>query len=322
MLLAVVGPLVLWQLAQPLLPSTSEQSAVSQFSSATTDTERTVAWQVITRAALDRPLLGWGPGTTGDAFVASASNADLQRASALWADAHNIFLETFVTTGFLGLAALVVLLALVVPRALRAGPERAWTLGAAAVLGAYALIEPIGIVLTPLLFLFAGMAAGPGAEREMRAEPAAAGPARVGLRAVTGVLLAAALVVSVLMLAAGALEEWGNTEGEPWAYRAALRLQPWRLNSAELLAVRLSVDGRAGDATAATEARATIARAVAEHPWDPRVRLKAADVELLLRNLPASRRWIRLQTAKFPVDPFLLGPGADAVRPTAVSSPP
>ena len=89
-----------------------------------------------------------------------ATPADIEEATRGWADAHNLFLETAVTSGVLGLIPLVALFVLLVGRAWRAGPERAWSLGAAAALGAYAMVEPLNLVLTPLLFLFAAMAAG------------------------------------------------------------------------------------------------------------------------------------------------------------------
>jgi len=42
---------------------------------------------------------------------------------------------------------------------------------------------------------------------------------------------AIALLVTLLMLAAATLERWGTAYGEPWAYRDALRLEPWRLSA-------------------------------------------------------------------------------------------
>jgi hypothetical protein len=41
---------------------------------------------------------------------------------------------------------------------------------------------------------------------------------------------------------------------------------------------------------------------VGRHPLNPGVRLLAADVELLLRNFPATQDWIREQLATFPND--------------------
>ena len=43
-------------------------------------------------------------------------------------------------------------------------------------------------------------------------------------------------------------------------------------------------------------------RAVRTHPLNPGVRLLAADVELLLRDFPATQDWIREQLRVFPND--------------------
>lgn len=81
-------------------------------------------------------------------------------------------------------------------------------------------------------------------------------------------------------------------------------MAPWRLTAHEALAISLAVDGRAGDAAAAEEARAVADRVVQRHPLNPGVRLLAADVELLLRNFPATQAWIREQLRVFPNDPI------------------
>jgi hypothetical protein len=74
------------------------------------------------------------------------------------------------------------------------------------------------------------------------------------------------------------------------------------MTATEALAMSLAVDGRAGDGAAAEEARDVVDRAVRDHPLNPGVRLLAADVELLLRNLPATQEWIRDQLRVFPND--------------------
>ncbi len=307
-----LAPIAIWQVLHPVLPASREQAAVTQVLHSATDSGRSVVWRVSGRATMDRPLLGWGPGTTGSAYMATATADEVRRATRAWADAHDLFLETAVTSGLLGLFALLVLMGLLVPRALRAGPDRAWALGAAAALGAYSLVEPVGIVIPPLLFLFAGVAGGPPREIGARA----LGAARVAV----GALLAASLAVSGTMLVASALEQWGQTYGEPWAYRAALRWEPWRISAAEGLAQREAIDGRSGNAAAAAEARQVIAQAVQEHPWNPGVRPSAVLVEVLLRNFPAAEAWARLQAARFPADASL--PAAvrnQAANPAGVS---
>jgi hypothetical protein len=83
---------------------------------------------------------------------------------------------------------------------------------------------------------------------------------------------------------------------EPAPERPAERARPRGARIAVVAALglalavaTLALDGRAGDAAAAAEARSTIAGAVELHPWDPNVRLVASDVERLLRDFPAAR---------------------------------
>ena len=163
-------------------------------------------------ASAERPILGWGPGTTQVPYLTRATPADIEEATRRWADAHNLFLETTVTSGILGLIPLVALFVLLVGRAWRAGPERAWSLGAAAALGAYAMVEPLNLVLTPLLFLFAAMAAGLRAR-----EPVADERTPRGVRLAVGIVLSLSLVVSLTMIAGATFERWGRHYGEEWA---------------------------------------------------------------------------------------------------------
>ena len=54
-----------------------------------------------------------------------------------------------------------------------------------------------------------------------------------GVRLGVGIVLCLSLVVSLTMIAGATFERWGREYGEEWAYRAALRVQPWRLTSTE-----------------------------------------------------------------------------------------
>jgi hypothetical protein len=141
-----------------------------------------------------------------------------------------------------------------------------------------------------------------GAVCSWRAEPATARGDTRSPRALTGALLGVACVAAIGMFVASALEQYGRSYGDPSAYRTALRIQPWRVSAQELLAVRLAVDGRSGDRAAADEARRTIAKAVQDHPWDPDVRLFAADVETLLQNPDGAAAWLAAHLRRFPGD--------------------
>lgn len=291
-----------WQTVEPALPRPAKQAgaALAPLQGQATDQARQVVWRATARGIGDRPVFGWGPGASDTAYLANATPAEVVSARRAWADAHDLFLETTVTTGVFGLVALLALMGVAVARAVRCPPERAWTFGAAAALGAYALVEPLNLVLTPLLFLFAGMAAG---RRGSTAEPARTPtPVRIGV----GILLATGLAVSTLMLAGASLERWGRVYGEQWALRAAERIQPWRVSTIERLALNLALDGRAGDEAAGLEAQAMIADTVQRFPWDVDVRLWAADVDLLLNDREAAQAWLDEQIARFPADAALL----------------
>jgi hypothetical protein len=304
----VLTVFVAWQVVEPLLPGEG-QGALSQFASSATDSDRFVVWRVSTRGWLERPVVGWGPGTTQSAYVHAATPADLEEATRRWNDAHDLFLETAVTSGLVGLAALLWLAGAVLRRALRVPPSLGWAFGASAALGAYALVEPLNLVLTPLLLLLAGVACGGGIETTPQ-------PGRF-VRPAVGVALAVGAVLSIVLFAGATLEQWGTRYGEPWAYRAAVAIQPWRISAQEALAERLAIDGRAGDEKAAAEARSTILEAVRRHPWDVDVRLRAADVEELLRDPSAARAWVQRQIVRFPADgPRLLALLAGSEEPT------
>jgi O-antigen ligase len=297
---AVIGSLAIWQVAGPILPSEEQQSAVSQLGSHTTDTQRFTVWRVLAGSALDRPILGWGPGTTQAVYLHDASAADVARTTRIWADAHDLFLETLVSSGLLGLLALLALVVLVVPRAWHAPPERAWALAAAVALAAYSLVEPVGIVLTPLLFLFAGIATGPPTQ--------AAVPPRRTVRLVGAGVIIVAIAVSGLIVVASALQLWGSEQGEVPALRTALDMAPWRVSAAQALAFRLVSDGNSSDPAvarpAAAQARSVIGAAVAAHPWDPNVRIVAIDVDVFLRDYSGALGWATQQAARFPCEAF------------------
>jgi O-antigen ligase len=297
----IVTAIIVWQFVDPLLPARPSRvgTTLAPLTGAATDAGRQTAWRSIGAGVLDRPILGWGPGTSQAVYLASGDPEQVRDAGRGWADGHDIFLETAAGTGFLGLAALVFLLIVVGIRAIRCPPERAWAFGAAAGLGAYALVEPLSLVLTPLLFLYLGIASGGSGVQPAWRAPAVA-------RIATDVLLWIAMVVSILVLVASTLERWGRTYGETWAFRAAVAVQPWRVSASEQLALQLALDGRAGDEDAAREAKETIASDVATFPWDVNVRLFASDVDLLLHDPSGAAEWRRAQIERFPGDRELL----------------
>ncbi|MEX0651233.1 MAG: O-antigen ligase family protein, partial [Actinomycetota bacterium] len=105
--LVVVALLVLaWQVVAPQLPIPSTLG--SQLTSLTSDRARFVSWRVGLESVADRPLLGWGPGSTKSAYLANASPTDIEITTRGVGDAHNLFVGTLVEMGVLGLVAMVV----------------------------------------------------------------------------------------------------------------------------------------------------------------------------------------------------------------------
>ena len=303
----VLATIALWGLASPVLPDGGLRQAGGQFSTLAGEQDRLAVWSANARSVGERPVFGWGPGLAWSAFVSSATGEELEVAGRGWADAHALPLQLLVTTGVVGLLAFALLAWRLLPGLLRPPHPLAWTAASAIVIGAFSLYEPLNVALTPLLFLFAGAANGERAD--VRAS--ASSGLRPALAPAVALCLVVGLVVSGTALIASSLEQWSRTHFEPSAIRASVRLMPWRLSATERYAIELALDGRAGDPAAAAEARQLIAGAVDDHPWDPGVRLIAADVEMLLRNPAGVQPWIDDHLERFPNDDVAPPPPED-----------
>jgi O-antigen ligase len=115
---------------------------------------RLLTWEAGMRSIPDHPLVGIGPGLFRDATAARRTTA-LARAEdpeRLFVDAHNVFVEYAVTTGLLGLAALVTWLWF----AIRGSSPLLWF---ALLLLVNHVVEPQAVRTTPLVFLAIGAAA-------------------------------------------------------------------------------------------------------------------------------------------------------------------
>jgi O-antigen ligase len=119
---------------------------------------RAEVWRMGARAFADRPVFGWGPGMfrTATSPRQSLRVARAEGADRLYVDAHNFIIEYAVTTGLLGLVLLAAWLWFAAQRA--SGPFAA----ASAALFASSLLSPLFVAVTPLAFLFLGMATNRG----------------------------------------------------------------------------------------------------------------------------------------------------------------
>ncbi len=272
----------------------------AQLQTGSDERARLVAIEVFSRASLVRPVLGWGPENGISAFLATASPRQVGEAFGRGtADAHNILVQLLVTTGFVGLAAFLLLWGGVLRRLRGSPPGLGWAVAGFAALAAHAFVEPMNVANTSLLFLLAGVAIS---WRRSGDPTDGSRPGKVP-RALVGAGLVIACMVSAGMMLASVFEQWGATHYAEWALRASLDIQPWRLSAAERLALNYAVDGCSSSSLDMGDAaRALIERQAASHPWDPSVRLMAASIDQLLSDSSGVRTWLESQVARFPAD--------------------
>lgn len=297
-MLAVVASLTVIDVSSSSSSSSAPLSAARRYDEVLTGSaaQRPAVWSAAVRAWQQRPVTGWGPGNTAGATLSSATESEARTMERIWQDAHNLGVESLVTTGLAGLAALTAVLAVVLLRIRRGTRQAGWALGAAVALALHHAIQPMNLVVTPVFFLLLGIAGAdrPGVPRL---------PGRASLRGALVAVMAAAIVLSGLRFAASAFEANGRryfSAGHE-TLRLALRLEPSRISAASYLAVQLAIDGKGSDA-GTRRARAAAAELVRRHPWDPSVRLVAADVEIMLGDPVRAAAWLDRQLARFPND--------------------
>lgn len=176
----------------------TQDSATARLGSSSGVTARTQSWWSARHAVMADPILGAGPGQYRSATSPhrTLAFARAEGADTYYADAHNLFVEVLITTGFAGLLA-GVCAAWGVARAVR-GPLVLFALGA----GAISLAEPLNVVTLPLVALCLGASATP---------PSTMTPSRVPWRVITA--------VTTLTASAAAL---GLVAGDYWFREAML----------------------------------------------------------------------------------------------------
>lgn len=290
-LVAVV--FVAWTVANAVLPRQPiEFSAAPRFAQLNEGSarERAPTTMAFFRAWRADPVLGSGPGTSWHGFLQNATDDEMRRAGRDYADAHNIVLEMGATTGTVGVLALVMVAASVLAGHKDAPRDLGWAPGAVAALGVVHLFQPLNVVLTPLLFLCAGICIRSREER------------RVSIPRIAMALLAIGLLIAMGRFAASSFERYGMTYASESAFETALRLEPRRLSATLELAEHRAFDFRTGERSR-SDAHGLLVRAVRDHRWNPRVRLVAANIELVLDDPAAARHWVDEHRAIFPQDP-------------------
>lgn len=199
--------------ASGALLAAPEQSGTARLSDASAS-GRPVAWRAGVTAAIERPLLGWGPGRFEAEATRRRSLEDRPVEFAPFVDAHSWPIEYAATTGLIGLGLLVAWLAAVAARA-RGG----LAIFALTIL-ANGLLQPASVGLTPLAALAAGLATKGYVLRRSRRVPLLAGT-------VAG-LMAAGLLLSTEL-------SWGQVRPSPAGLEAFDRARATFPDTAELL---------------------------------------------------------------------------------------
>ena len=255
---------------------------------------RIETWREGVAALATRPLWGWGPGGTlaANGPRRTLTIAQAEGPEAMFADSHDLVVESAVTTGVVGLVLLLgwIRTAVVGVRRRSSGEG---LLGFAALVVAVSLVEPTHVGVTPLAALALGAAAvWAGGGRRVR-PVASISVAVVGL-VVTGVLTAGLVGLHNADLAADPaaairaghlLPPWGEPDavvGQLIAFQAITQRDEARLDVAigwwSAAADRDRVDpSRWNDLAGALEhagrldgAAAAYGRALADNPWSAR----------------------------------------------------
>lgn len=302
--LVVAILLVLGVAYRLLAPSpTSSGTVFSGTASTESNQARVAAFPSLVAAWRARPIFGWGPGNTWGAYVSNMPLDPSQQGERGLLDAHDIVLESLITTGlvgFLALAALGIMTAL----SWRGSPRSlSWSIAIALGLLAYQMVEPLSPSLTPLVFLFAGIGTSRSSATIQETNPADTLRRSPG-RTLTGICLGAFALLSLSVTISGLAGGIGTRYGSYPALSVARNFAPWRVQPLAQQATFYAVDSRSSgaDPQAAVRANQIVRELVNDHPWDPSVRFFAAGIAKLTNDPQATRYWLEEQIKYFPSD--------------------
>jgi hypothetical protein len=209
-------------------------------------------WRTGIESLSTRPILGYGP---GEFRVASAPRrtiaiARAEGADRVFVDAHNILIEYAVTTGAIGVIALVTWLGLVLRRT--SGPLLVFSL---AVLANH-LVEPQSVRTTPVALLALGAASAASGSKIPKSVHRAA-------RAIAPLSVAVAIVAGGWLLVGDYHLEQARLDFSPSHARVASRMLPWP-ESAEIRSRVYLFEGRVRRQPNTTARGITLLRDAAE----------------------------------------------------------
>lgn len=317
-LATVAVVLVAWTAADFVIGEDGRFSAARRVNEGSTLRQRRHIWEAGVGAWAERPLTGWGPGNTWSGYLSTVEPENYRHARRGLGDTHNLFLESAVTTGLLGFVPFTLLAGMVARRVRRGGREFSWAAGAAVALLMSQLLQPLNTTITPLMFLFAGIAARAPTRAESADGPgdmpawSVSGRRRLTAWSLVGVLLTCGFVLAAFRTAAGLFEGHGRYYGDRSSLVTAMKLEPRRAGAAEALANhdavrwRASFDDPAMQAELAASARKYALQAVRQHPWDGSVRLLAANIEFIMDDPARADAWFKEQLDRFPLDTLSL----------------
>lgn len=215
---AVAAALVVGVLATfPIMSDGSGGTRVAETSTSSGFVSRSIMWRLGADAVEERPLVGWGPGrfreATGPRTTAAYVRAE--GPDKLFYEAHNVVVETAVTTGIVGLLLLGGFVVSIVRRS--RGPL-AWFGGGVAMLW---LTNPVSVSTAPAAMLALGAAATASLPR-----PDPASPFRRYAWGIGAVLAVIGLIAGVNLLRADALLDRAVVDGDVDTTLAAHLLLP------------------------------------------------------------------------------------------------
>ena len=299
--LAIGAVVVGWSAGVWLIAAPSEQSGPNLDVAAVVTTTnqtytaregpgpRVASWLLAIEAVAERPVVGAGPGRY---MAATAPHRTLdfarQNPNEYFADAHNFIVEYAVTTGVLGLVALLAWIALA-----SVGASGALALAALAG-GLIQLVHAQNVAVTPLVMLCLG-AAG---RRPAPSRPLISRRAQALVTAMGG---GAALLVAGQFLAGQVALRQAYLDLDPTAAKAAYRLLPFWPEPAYRRAIATADDVIGTESEDWSEVRRYMTEAARRDESDPRQWVRLGDFERSRKDAPAAEAAYRRALA---IDPW------------------
>lgn len=277
--------------------------------------ERLQIWRLALHAILSHPILGYGPGLF-EAATAPHLTAKLSYELGpirLFSDAHDVFIEVAVTTGVLGLICFVAWIGSSIVRA------RNIFLVFALFALAVKLVEPISIMITPLVFICLGASsvswrAGSLKDGEQEPVPIATTAPRFGVleRLLLSLLVTGGLVLGTTMV----IGDYSLQQSPPYAYvlgdaKLANEMLPYWPESASVVGSIYAYLAAASNSKTQSRhylltARSYFVDATRRDPFDPLEAAALGSIDVQLGQIGRAEEAFRRAYANDPWSPAAL----------------